>query len=72
TKGFSVPIFWDLITAAELSFDDLYKQYVGKNVLNFLNRPLLLIVVFVCYSRLCYSYVHYHKIGFLYAKGDVG
>jgi dimeric dUTPase (all-alpha-NTP-PPase superfamily) len=38
TKGFSVPIFWDLITAAELSFDDLYKQYVGKNVLNFFRQ----------------------------------
>tara|TARA_R110001592_G_scaffold217488_17_gene471312 strand:- start:655 stop:1167 length:513 start_codon:yes stop_codon:yes gene_type:complete len=38
TKGFSVPLFWDLITAAELSFDDLYKQYVGKNVLNFFRQ----------------------------------
>jgi dimeric dUTPase (all-alpha-NTP-PPase superfamily) len=38
TKGFSVPLFWDLMTAAELSFDDLYKQYVGKNVLNFFRQ----------------------------------
>ncbi|WP_339674823.1 dUTP diphosphatase [uncultured Zhongshania sp.] len=38
SKGFSVPLFWDLMTAAELSFDDLYKQYVGKNVLNFFRQ----------------------------------
>lgn len=38
TKGFSVPLFWDLMVAAELSFDDLYKQYVGKNVLNFFRQ----------------------------------
>lgn len=38
TKGFSVPLFWDLMTAAELGFDDLYKQYVGKNVLNFFRQ----------------------------------
>jgi dimeric dUTPase (all-alpha-NTP-PPase superfamily) len=38
TRGFSVPLFWDLLMAAELSFDDLYKQYVGKNVLNFFRQ----------------------------------
>ncbi|WP_159269336.1 dUTP diphosphatase [Zhongshania aliphaticivorans] len=38
TKGFSVALFWDLMTAAELSFEDLYKQYVGKNVLNFFRQ----------------------------------
>jgi dimeric dUTPase (all-alpha-NTP-PPase superfamily) len=31
---FSVPLFWDLMHAAELNFDELYRQYVGKNVLN--------------------------------------
>ena len=35
TKSFSVALFWDLLNAAEMSFDDLYQQYVGKNVLNF-------------------------------------
>jgi dimeric dUTPase (all-alpha-NTP-PPase superfamily) len=38
TKGFSVPLFWDLMTVSGLSFDDLYKQYVGKNVLNFFRQ----------------------------------
>lgn len=36
--GFSVPLFWDLMTASGLSFDDLYRQYVGKNVLNFFRQ----------------------------------
>ena len=31
---FSVPLFWDLMHAATLNFDELYRQYVGKNVLN--------------------------------------
>ena len=38
TKGFSVKLFWDLLSAAEMSFDDLYQQYVGKNVLNFFRQ----------------------------------
>lgn len=33
-KKFSPRLFWDLLNAAELSFDELYRQYVGKNVLN--------------------------------------
>lgn len=37
-KGFSVSLFWDLMAASELSFDQLYKQYVGKNVLNFFRQ----------------------------------
>ena len=38
TKGFSVLLFWDLMNAVGLSFDDLYQQYVGKNVLNFFRQ----------------------------------
>ncbi len=38
SKSFSVTLFWDLMAAAELSFDQLYKQYVGKNVLNFFRQ----------------------------------
>ncbi|WP_373097429.1 dUTP diphosphatase [Zhongshania sp.] len=37
-KSFSVSLFWDLMAAAQLSFDQLYKQYVGKNVLNFFRQ----------------------------------
>lgn len=33
-KAFSPRLFWDLMHAAELDFDELYRQYVGKNVLN--------------------------------------
>jgi dimeric dUTPase (all-alpha-NTP-PPase superfamily) len=32
--GFSVRLFWDLMHAVELDFDELYRHYVGKNVLN--------------------------------------
>jgi dimeric dUTPase (all-alpha-NTP-PPase superfamily) len=38
SKGFSVILFWDLLTAAEMNFDELYQQYVGKNVLNFFRQ----------------------------------
>lgn len=38
TKGFSVPLFWDLLNAAGMSFEDLYRHYVGKNVLNFFRQ----------------------------------
>ena len=38
TKGFSVPLFAQLMVAAELSFDELYRRYVGKNVLNFFRQ----------------------------------
>ena len=30
--------FWDLMAATELNFDDLYRAYVGKNVLNFFRQ----------------------------------
>ncbi|MDB6062366.1 MAG: dUTP diphosphatase [Verrucomicrobiaceae bacterium] len=38
TKQFSVPLFWDLLRAVELDFDELYRHYVGKNVLNFFRQ----------------------------------
>lgn len=38
TKGFSVRLFWDLLNATGMNFDDLYQQYVGKNVLNFFRQ----------------------------------
>lgn len=38
SHGFSVALFWDLLNAAEMTFDDLYQQYVGKNVLNFFRQ----------------------------------
>ena len=38
SKGFSVPLFWDLLHAVDMSFEDLYRQYVGKNVLNFFRQ----------------------------------
>lgn len=30
----SVPLFWELLHAVDLDFDELFRQYVGKNVLN--------------------------------------
>jgi hypothetical protein len=38
TGGFSVTLFWNLLTAAKLDFDALYRSYVGKNVLNFFRQ----------------------------------
>ena len=38
TQRFSVPLFWDLLHAVEMSFEELYRQYVGKNVLNFFRQ----------------------------------
>ena len=38
TKSFSVALFWDLLNACEMNFDELYRQYVGKNVLNFFRQ----------------------------------
>lgn len=38
SRGFSVPLFAQLMVAAELSFDELYRHYVGKNVLNFFRQ----------------------------------
>ena len=37
-KGFSVAKFWDLLNAVDMNFDELYRQYVGKNVLNFFRQ----------------------------------
>lgn len=37
-RGFSVPQFAVLMQACNLSFDDLYRHYVGKNVLNFFRQ----------------------------------
>ena len=38
TKSFSVPCFAQLMLACDLSFEDLYRHYVGKNVLNFFRQ----------------------------------
>jgi dimeric dUTPase (all-alpha-NTP-PPase superfamily) len=38
TKSFSVGLFCDLMQAVDLSFDELYRQYVGKNTLNFFRQ----------------------------------
>lgn len=38
TREFDVCKFWSLMLACELSFDELFKQYVGKNVLNFFRQ----------------------------------
>lgn len=34
TRGFSLRHFWELMHAADLDFEGLYRRYVGKNVLN--------------------------------------
>lgn len=36
--GFSIAAFWDLLLAANMNFDQLYRAYVGKNVLNFFRQ----------------------------------
>lgn len=38
TKTFSIRLFWNLLNAVDMSFDVLYQQYVGKNVLNFFRQ----------------------------------
>jgi hypothetical protein len=38
TRGFNAARFWDLMTAAELDFEGLFRSYVGKNVLNFFRQ----------------------------------
>lgn len=38
TKSFSIPLFCQLMTLADFSLDQLYKQYTGKNVLNFFRQ----------------------------------
>jgi dimeric dUTPase (all-alpha-NTP-PPase superfamily) len=37
-REFSITLFWSLLDAADISFDDLYQAYVGKNVLNFFRQ----------------------------------
>lgn len=38
TKGFDLRKFRSLMAAVDMSLDDLYAQYVGKNVLNFFRQ----------------------------------
>ena len=38
SRSFSVTRFADLMLACDLSFEDLYRHYVGKNVLNFFRQ----------------------------------
>jgi hypothetical protein len=38
TRSFNAARFWDLMTAAELDFEALFRAYVGKNVLNFFRQ----------------------------------
>lgn len=37
-QGFSLPLFCQLMDLAKLDTDQLYRQYVGKNVLNFFRQ----------------------------------
>lgn len=37
-REFSISLFWSLLQAAQMSFEDLYRAYVGKNVLNFFRQ----------------------------------
>jgi hypothetical protein len=38
TREFSITHFWSLLQAAQMNFDDLYRAYIGKNVLNFFRQ----------------------------------
>ncbi len=38
SRGFSVTAFWELMTSSGMSFEQLYRGYVGKNVLNFFRQ----------------------------------
>lgn len=38
TRSFCAGRFWDLLSAAGLDFEGLYRAYVGKNVLNFFRQ----------------------------------
>ena len=38
SESFSISAFLDLMQASSLSFDQLYRMYVGKNVLNFFRQ----------------------------------
>ncbi len=37
-KRFSVPLFMQIVVQCDMSADELYRQYVGKNVLNFFRQ----------------------------------
>ncbi|MCP3864846.1 MULTISPECIES: dUTP diphosphatase [Marisediminitalea] len=37
-KRFSVPLFMQIVTQSEMTGEELYRQYVGKNVLNFFRQ----------------------------------
>lgn len=37
-KRFSVPLFMHIVTQCDMTPDELYRQYVGKNVLNFFRQ----------------------------------
>jgi dimeric dUTPase (all-alpha-NTP-PPase superfamily) len=38
THSLSIPLFCEAMKQVDLSFDDLYRQYIGKNVLNFFRQ----------------------------------
>jgi len=38
TRRFPIPLFCQLMTLADFSLDQLYRQYIGKNVLNFFRQ----------------------------------
>ncbi|HEB26487.1 MAG TPA: dUTP diphosphatase [Porticoccus sp.] len=38
SKSFSVALFWNLMNSVEMDFEQLFVQYVGKNVLNFFRQ----------------------------------
>ncbi len=38
TKSFSVPLFCQLMSQCDYSINQLYRQYIGKNVLNFFRQ----------------------------------
>ena len=37
-KRFSVPLFMHIVVQCEMDSNELYRQYVGKNVLNFFRQ----------------------------------
>lgn len=37
-REFSITLFWSLMQASQMDFDQLYRAYVGKNVLNFFRQ----------------------------------
>lgn len=38
TREFAPSLFWELMLSAGLDFDELYRAYIGKNVLNFFRQ----------------------------------